>query len=249
METNGGPLRNSRKRSGGRRAAPLAHAEVRDGPAPKRRIKASLEHALLGLIAEGGRVSGYDLIKVFRLSMVHYWHAHQGQIYPTLDRMERRGLIRSRDVIQRGRPNKRIFSITPAGERMLMQWLESPFEEMKIKHPSLLRCRFLGHLGGDGARAKLVEERGALQGYLVTFEGLAREFFPRDRRYPDVNSMFMYFTLRDGIDEMQRGIQFCDWAVAEIEQNRHLFAARNPRAARRERRAPAITAALTDIRS
>ncbi|MGH7949255.1 MAG: PadR family transcriptional regulator [Candidatus Binataceae bacterium] len=191
--------------------------------ASKPRIKASLEHALLGLIAEGGRVSGYDLIKVFRLSMVHYWHAHQGQIYPTLNRMERRGLIRSRDVIQRGRPNKRIFSITPAGERVLMQWLASPFEEMKIKHSSLLRCRFLGRLGADGAREKLLEQRGALQRYLGTFEGFEREFFPRERRYPDVNSMFTYFTLRDGIDEMQRGIQFCDWAIGEIERNRKLF--------------------------
>ncbi|MGH7863377.1 MAG: PadR family transcriptional regulator, partial [Candidatus Binataceae bacterium] len=233
------------KRRAGRAAAPLAPRESRDGAAPNRRIKASLEHALLGLIAERGRVSGYDLIKVFRLSMVHYWHAHQSQIYPTLDRMVRRGLIRSRDVIQRGRPNKRVFSITVAGERMLMQWLASPFEAMKVKHSSLLRCRFLGHLGADGARAKLLEQSAALQRYLDTFEGFDREFFPRDRRYPDVNSMFTYFTLRDGIDEMRRALQFCEWAIAEIERNRQLFAMRKPPSAGR---APALIAALADSR-
>src|SRR5438309_5438096 len=97
----------------------------------RRTAKASLEHALLGMIAELEPVSGYDLIKTFRVSMVHFWHAHQGQIYPTLERMEREGLIQSREVVQRGRPNKRLFSIAGAGKLMLLEWLLSPYEGLK----------------------------------------------------------------------------------------------------------------------
>ena len=81
--------------------------------------KASLELALLGLIAEERQRSGYDLVQTFRISMVHYWHAHPGQIYPTLERMERDGWIAGREVIQRGRPNKRVYSITAEGRRVL----------------------------------------------------------------------------------------------------------------------------------
>jgi len=109
--------------------------------------KASLDLALLGLIAEVPGVSGYDIMKIFDLSMAHYWHAHPTQIYPTLDRMEEFGLIKRRNVVQRNRPNKRLYTITPAGERLLIEWLESPFEGINLKHPPLLRCRFLGHLG------------------------------------------------------------------------------------------------------
>ena len=45
--------------------------------------KASLDLALLGLIAEVPGVSGYDIMKIFDLSMAHYWHAHPTQINPS----------------------------------------------------------------------------------------------------------------------------------------------------------------------
>jgi PadR family transcriptional regulator AphA len=188
-----------------------------------RPVKASLEHALLGLIAELPAISGYDILKFFRISMVHYWHAQQSQIYPTLERMERAGLVRSRAVVQRGRPNKRLYTITPAGQRMMVEWLASPFEGFKLKDPPLLRCRFLGHLGADGALEKLAEERGAWERQLALFRGIERSYFAGARRYRSVNAMFSYFTLRRGIDWMEENIRWCDWAAAEIGRNRGLF--------------------------
>ncbi|HYL59438.1 MAG TPA: PadR family transcriptional regulator, partial [Candidatus Acidoferrales bacterium] len=122
--------------------------------------KATLEHALLGLIAEApGPVSGYDLMKLFDLSMSHYWHAYQGQIYPTLERMADFGIIKGRSVSKGWRPKVRLYTITQSGLRLLVEWLESTFEEVRLKHPPLLRCRFLGHLGPDGALRILQEER------------------------------------------------------------------------------------------
>ena len=86
--------------------------------------------------------------------MVHYWHAHPGQIYPTLERMEHDRWISGREVIQKGRPNKRVYSITTKGREVLVEWLQSPFEPFKMKNSPLLRSRFLGHLGAEGARDK-----------------------------------------------------------------------------------------------
>jgi DNA-binding PadR family transcriptional regulator len=194
-----------------------------------RAIKASLEHALLGMIAEFGAVSGYDLIKIFRVSMVHFWHAHQGQIYPTLERMERAGLIRSREVLQHGRPNKRLFSITPEGRRMLVEWLHSPYEEVKVKYPPLLRMRFLGHLGYQGSRAKLMEQREQLEKMLRTFLALKREYFGDPPHYATVDMMFSYFTLRSGIRTLESNLEMCEWGIAEIDRNRALFEARGKR--------------------
>ncbi|HYR79617.1 MAG TPA: PadR family transcriptional regulator, partial [Candidatus Dormibacteraeota bacterium] len=48
---------------------------------------ARLDLALLGLIAEVPGISGYGILKIFDLSMTHYWHAYPSQIYPTLDQM------------------------------------------------------------------------------------------------------------------------------------------------------------------
>jgi DNA-binding PadR family transcriptional regulator len=197
-------------------------ASGRKTSAPKR-IKASLELALLGLIAELHLPSGYDLVQTFRLSMVHYWHAHPGQIYPTLERMERDGWIAGREVIQRGRPNKRVYSITPQGQRTLLEWLESAYEPFKMKNPPLLRTRFLGHLGADSAREKILESRRAMEEYLELLRGYDRKFAESGGAYHDVNMMFVYFTLRRGIEFARCEIEFCDWAVKELDRNRELF--------------------------
>jgi len=204
------------------------------------RIKASLELALLGLIAEQHPRSGYDLVQTFRHSMVHYWHAHPGQIYPTLERMERDGWIAGREVIQRGRPNKRVYSITAEGRRVLLEWLRSPYEPFKMKNPPLLKSRFLAHLGADDAAAKFAEMRDAMAEYLEVLRGYERKLAEPGGAYRDVNDMFVYFTLRRGIEFAKSEVEFCDWAMAEIERYRELFeggapartAIKNARAAR-----------------
>jgi DNA-binding PadR family transcriptional regulator len=190
--------------------------------APKR-VKASLELAMLGLIAEEHPRSGYDLVQAFRISMVHYWHAHPGQIYPTLDRMERDGWIAGREVIQRGRPNKRVYSITSEGRRVLLEWLGSPYEPLKMKNPPLLKSRFLGHLGADGARAKFAEMRDAMAAYLEQLRGYDRMIDERGGSYASVNQMFVYFTLRRGMEFARSELEFCDWAMDEIDRHRALF--------------------------
>jgi PadR family transcriptional regulator AphA len=187
------------------------------------RIKASLELALLGLIAEHHPRSGYDLVQTFRISMSHYWHAHPGQIYPTLDRMEHDGWISGREVIQRGRPNKRVYSITAEGRRVLLEWLQSPYEPLKMKNPPLLRSRFLGHLGAEGAREKFAEMRAAMTSYFEQLRGYDRMFKEKGGPYQDVNQMFVYFTLRRGIEFAKEEVEFCEWAIAQIDQHRELF--------------------------
>lgn len=179
---------------------------------------------MLGLVAEKPGITGYEIAKIFALSMRHYWHAHQGQIYPALDRMEREGLVRSREVIQRGRPNKREFTIAPEGERMLTEWLESPIDDLLMKHSQLMRTRFLGHLSADRARAKIEEQRAGWQSNLAVFRSIEHEHFS-GRDYRGVNDMFTYFTLRYGIDWMEQNIRWCDWAISELERNRGLFRA------------------------
>ncbi len=206
-----------------KRAKTKANNAAAKSKASPPRIKASLELALLGLIAEQHPRSGYDLVQTFRVSMSHYWHAHPGQIYPTLDRMERDGWIAGREVIQRGRPNKRVYSITAEGRRILLEWLQSPYEPLKMKNPPLLRSRFLGHLGADGARAKFAEVRDAMTAYLEVLHGYDRLFTEKGGPYQDVNQMFVYFTLRRGIDFAKSEVEFCEWAIGEIEQHRELF--------------------------
>src|SRR5262249_8773329 len=213
-------LQATQRRSGGGGAMP---------------VKASLDLALLGLIAAAPRLCGYDIVRIFSLSMRHFWHAHPGQIYPTLARMERQGWISSRELIQRGRPNKRLFAITPAGREALERWLHSPYENLKLKHAPLLKTLYLGHLGAEHALANFAEQRAGCLAYLQELRQIGRDFFAQGG-YGSEHRMFSYFTLRYGIGFMEQSVRWCDWAMEEIERNRSLFSADSGRAKPEQRR-------------
>src|SRR5260370_40589858 len=106
---------------------------------------------------------------------------------------------------------------------MLVEWLGGPFEGRRLKHPPLLRCRFLGHLGADGARAVLEEERLAWTLHLKEYQEIERKHFAGGKGARDGNAMFTMFTLKRGIDWMQENIRWCDRARSEIKRNRALF--------------------------
>lgn len=84
-----------------------------------------LAHGILGLLHYGS-MSGYDLSKAFRASVNLFWHAQTSQIYATLDKLERAGLISHQVIVQRDRPSKKLFSLTQDGEQELARWLNSP---------------------------------------------------------------------------------------------------------------------------
>ncbi|MFD6347325.1 PadR family transcriptional regulator [Streptomyces roseolus] len=78
----------------------------------------SLKHAVLAALLEG-EASGYDLAKIFDVSVANFWAATPQQLYRELDRLSEAGLIAARVVEQERRPNKRMFSLTPEGRRDL----------------------------------------------------------------------------------------------------------------------------------
>jgi DNA-binding PadR family transcriptional regulator len=79
-------------------------------------------YAVLGQLA-AGPASGYDVQSRLQASAAHFWHASYSQIYAELRRLERLGLASEERVVQDRRPNKRVYTITPAGREALVEWL------------------------------------------------------------------------------------------------------------------------------
>src|SRR5438046_10441860 len=80
-----------------------------------------LRYALLALLAEG-EAHGYRLLKLFNQRLGPFWHPNIGQVYQLLHELERRGLVVRRDE-GAGSRARRIFRLTPRGERALGTWL------------------------------------------------------------------------------------------------------------------------------
>ena len=84
-----------------------------------------IKQAILGLLSNGP-VHGYDLKSAFEEQLVPDGNLNFGQVYTTLDRMKRDGLVGQRVVSQAERPDKKVYALTDAGRRELKQWLSTP---------------------------------------------------------------------------------------------------------------------------
>jgi DNA-binding PadR family transcriptional regulator len=83
----------------------------------------SVRHALLALLSEGPKY-GLRLREEFEARTGEIWPLNGGQVYTTLQRLERDGLIESDGTGEEG-PQKG-FRITAEGERELARWLREP---------------------------------------------------------------------------------------------------------------------------
>jgi DNA-binding PadR family transcriptional regulator len=83
----------------------------------------SVKHALLALLSEGPKY-GLQLREEFESGTGEVWPLNVGQVYTTLQRLERDGLVESDDTAEVG-PQKG-FRITAAGAEELAGWLRTP---------------------------------------------------------------------------------------------------------------------------
>jgi DNA-binding PadR family transcriptional regulator len=83
----------------------------------------SVRHALLALLSEGPKY-GLQLREEFEARTGEVWPLNVGQVYTTLQRLERDGLVESDGAGEDG-PQKG-FRITAAGEDELSGWLRTP---------------------------------------------------------------------------------------------------------------------------
>jgi DNA-binding PadR family transcriptional regulator len=83
----------------------------------------SVRHALLALLSEGPTY-GLRLQQEFESRTGEVWPLNVGQVYTTLQRLERDGLVESEETEGDG-PQKGL-RITPAGISELADWLETP---------------------------------------------------------------------------------------------------------------------------
>lgn len=103
-----------------------------------------LKYALLGFL-NLQPYTGYDLSAHMEVSTAHFWHAKLSQIYTTLKKLEQEGLVESEIEEQDDRPDKRIYTITPAGRDDLQAWLAQPMTDMdQTKLKLLLKVFFAG---------------------------------------------------------------------------------------------------------
>ncbi len=109
----------------------------------------SLQHAILGIL-QNEPMTGYDLkTKCFDGTIAHFWPADQAQIYRTLDKLAEDGFLNYQITYQEGKPNRKVYRITPDGENELSRWLLTPQAITVYREPFLIQLFFANKLAND----------------------------------------------------------------------------------------------------
>jgi PadR family transcriptional regulator AphA len=170
---------------------------------------------LLGLLAIEP-MSGYDLGLTIRGSIGHFWNESYGQIYPNLKKLAGGGFVNCKTERQKGKPDRRIYSVTEKGRARLTEWLTVP-PQPEIPRNELLLKLFFGEQVPTqiliGYVERMAEERRAL---LSLLERAEREDIDKNRHYP--GAPYWRIAAHYGQMEMRAHLSWAEETLTELNK-------------------------------
>ena len=130
---------------------------------------------LLALLA-AGPAHGYELKQALeqRFGAV-LAPLNAGQIYTTLQRLERDGLVDDDAVAQNGRPNKRVYRLTEQGRTELRSWVADSTPATRLKDDFFIKL-VLAKAAGIADPLELIDrQRGAYLQALRSLDDVAAQ--------------------------------------------------------------------------
>ncbi len=123
----------------------------------------SIKHAILGLLTSGP-LHGYELKTAYEDELVPGAQLNFGQVYKSLERLSRDGLV-SHDVVRQDvRPDKKVYGLTEAGREELDRWIRAPAEiSIERRDETFLKLVLARRIdGADPLRVIDTERRACL---------------------------------------------------------------------------------------
>ncbi len=124
-------------------------------------------------------MTGYELAKTFDASIGFFWRADHQQIYRELARLRDRGHIQGREVVQSGKPNKLVYTLTSGGRAALRHWAARPSSPSSIKDDLLVRLYALDSVDIEPLRADIMARLEYHRDRFSRFEHILKKRFPQ----------------------------------------------------------------------
>ena len=174
------------------------------------------EYAILGLLGHLGEpISGYDLRKVVERSIGFIWQPSKTHVYAVLRRVVGAGLATERRVRQRRRPDKTLYTLTPAGRDAVRAWLDRAEDESDPDRSVFVLKLFFGaQADRDALVRQLTAFRKAYAERLELYESKWTDSRAHERRASDE---FTRMTLRYGIARARAAVEWADATLEELE--------------------------------
>jgi DNA-binding PadR family transcriptional regulator len=156
-------------------------------------------------------MTGYELAKTFDASIGFFWKADHQQIYRELSRLRDKGHVQGREVVQSGKPNKLVYTLTPEGRAALKHWAARPSVPPSIKDDLLVRLYALDTVDIEPLRTDLMARLEHHRDRYERYERLLNKRFADGTAPPaDLGKML---SLRLGMRHERVVVEWCEEAL------------------------------------
>lgn len=172
-----------------------------------------LENIILGFLMNSDK-SGYLLKQNMNQSTSYFFDASFGSIYPALKRLEAKGMIQYREIVE-GNKFKKMYSITKVGNDFFMKWISEPIVFIPTKQDHLVKVFFFNYLPKEIAIFNLKD----LLKQLEPLQRHINDYKEKIINNYDVNQKaFRFSTVLYGVDYYQFIINWCNNLIKKIEE-------------------------------
>ena len=170
----------------------------------------ALGDAILACLTEHP-MTGYELAKTFDASIGFFWKADHQQIYRELSRLRDRGHIQGREVVQSGKPNKLVYTLTAEGRAALRHWAARPSSPVSMKDDLLVRLYALDSVDIEPLRDDLMARMEHHRDRAARYERILNKRFPQGTAAPaDTGKLLL---LRMGLRHERVVSEWCEEAL------------------------------------
>jgi len=156
-------------------------------------------------------MTGYELAKTFDSSIGFFWKANHQQIYRELTKLRDRGHIQGREVVQSGKPNKLVYTLTAEGRAALRHWAARPSIPASIKDDLLVRLYALDSVDLEPLRADLMARLEHHRDRCSRYQRILGKRFPDGTASPaDLGKLL---SLRLGVRHERAVVEWCEEAL------------------------------------
>ncbi|MFG2884747.1 PadR family transcriptional regulator [Streptomyces sp. NPDC048297] len=169
-----------------------------------------MRQALLALLARGP-AHGYELKQELeQLLGSAYPQPNVGQIYVTLGRLEKQGLIEGEDIEQSSRPNKKVYHLTDAGRNALHAWFDEPEDEPRVRDEFFMKLALAPQTGLADQIALINKQR---RQYLNTMRSLSKLATAEDR-----DNRIAHLLIEGAMLHLQADLDWLERCQEELEE-------------------------------
>ncbi len=174
----------------------------------------SVKYAMLGILAEKD-LHGYELKSSFDEKVGEFWSLNYGQIYTTLDRLEKDDLVTHDRQAQDKRPDRKIYSITRKGRKELDEWLATPVNRVRaLRDEFFVKLVFMDK-NNPAPVLELIEKQKAL--YLKQMNRLTHQKVELKNKPKSPDSLTTELLMDAGLFHAEADIKWLTLCEAKIK--------------------------------